>query len=63
MPLTRSKRWLPRSTRLAAVLLLTRDWSAFSETDDYGRGTNTFFADAGKVPAYSSGSLTWGTEP
>ncbi len=47
----------------AAVLLLTRSWSAFSETNDYSRGTNTSFADAGKVPAYFSGSLTWGTEP
>ncbi len=39
------------------------DWSAFSEGDDYSRGTNTAFADAPKVTVYLNGTLVWGTEP
>ncbi len=52
-----------RSTGDIQLRVSKSDWSAFSETNDYSRGTNTSFADAGKVPAYFSGSLTWGTEP
>ncbi|MCX5309584.1 cellulase family glycosylhydrolase [Streptomyces sp. NBC_00154] len=39
------------------------DWSAFDETDDHSRGTNTSFADAPQVTAYIGGALAWGTEP
>ncbi len=39
------------------------DWSAFNETNDYSRGTNTTFADAGKVTAYRGTTLAWGTPP
>ncbi|MBO0510530.1 endo-1,4-beta-xylanase [Streptomyces beijiangensis] len=39
------------------------DWSNFSETDDYSRGTNTTFADAAKIAVYVGGTLVWGTAP
>ncbi|NYI03675.1 glycoside hydrolase family 6 protein [Allostreptomyces psammosilenae] len=37
------------------------DWSAFNEANDYSYGTGTSFADAPKIPAYTSGTLAWGT--
>ncbi|MEV0096080.1 endo-1,4-beta-xylanase [Streptomyces sp. NPDC050738] len=39
------------------------DWSNFSETDDYSRGTNTAFADAPKIAVYVGSTLVWGTAP
>ncbi|MFI9585546.1 cellulose binding domain-containing protein [Streptomyces sp. NPDC052236] len=45
------------------VRLNRSDWTNFDETDDYSRGTNTAYADALKVGAYTGGTLTWGTAP
>jgi hypothetical protein len=39
------------------------DWSNFTETDDYSRGTNTTYADTTKITVYVNGQLVWGTEP
>lgn len=39
------------------------DYSAFDETDDHSRGTNTAFAPWTRVTAYLDGELVWGTEP
>ncbi|MGW0087339.1 cellulose binding domain-containing protein, partial [Streptomyces sp. NPDC003393] len=39
------------------------DWSAFDESDDYSRATNTAYADTTKVTAYVNGTLAVGTEP
>lgn len=39
------------------------DWSAFDESDDYSRGTNTGYADAPKIAVYTNGGLAWGTAP
>ncbi|MFD7867447.1 cellulose binding domain-containing protein [Streptomyces sp. NPDC059783] len=39
------------------------DWSAFDETDDYSRGTNTAFADAARTGVYVNGTLASGTAP
>ncbi len=39
------------------------DWSNFSETNDYSYGTNTSYADAPKITAYSGGTLVFGTTP
>jgi hypothetical protein len=39
------------------------DWSAFSETNDYSRGTNTSYADRTQITVYVNGARVWGTEP
>ena len=39
------------------------DWSSFSETNDYSRGTGTSFADSTTVSVYVNGTRVWGTEP
>ncbi|MEU8679405.1 cellulose binding domain-containing protein [Streptomyces sp. NPDC048560] len=45
------------------VRLNRSDWTSFDESDDYSRGTNTAYADAPKVAAYTGGTLAWGTAP
>ncbi len=52
-----------RSTGEIQLRMAKGDWSAFNETNDYSRGTNTSYADATKVPGYVTGTLAWGAEP
>ena len=33
------------------------DWSPFSETNDYSRGTNTSYADSTRITVYVNGVL------
>ncbi|GAA2115218.1 glycoside hydrolase family 6 protein [Streptomyces synnematoformans] len=51
------------STGDIQLRLAKTDWSAFDESDDYSRATNTSWADNPRVGVYSGGSLTWGTAP
>lgn len=51
------------STGEMQLRLNKADWSAFDETDDYSRATNTAFADASKVAVYVDGALSAGTAP
>ncbi|MFD6422032.1 hypothetical protein ACFWEP_08630, partial [Streptomyces sp. NPDC060198] len=51
------------STGELQLRLNKSDWSNFSESDDYSRGTNTAYADSAKVGAYVAGALAWGTAP
>jgi hypothetical protein len=39
------------------------DWSAFNETNDYSRGTNTAYADTNQLTVYVNGTRVWGAEP